>query len=319
MCLCALLIACIVLLGAKKSWGQDLGALARQEQARKAAEPAHAVHIYTNDDLERPNILVPKDDVDLGAARRKLPPSLMQLPPAAEPEAEPTAQTHAQAQEVSLGEIARKNREEKIARQAQPLQPVHLAELPHVYTNDDMARPKILTPEDDARYLAGLKKPVPVQAELIAPEVVRAETEKDLPAPQPLHAEPAASEMPLGDIARAAYQELHPPEPMLSARGPGRPRYPWRGKLVAYRIRRPSHASPGLYSEADLPRRRRAYPLSIVQAARREQILTVRAGDSLWKLAREHLGRGLRWRELLQANPWIKNPNSLRVGTQIRI
>jgi hypothetical protein len=313
VCLCALLFVCIVFAGAEKSSGQDLGALAREEQARKAAQPARAVHVYTNDDLARPHILLPEQSVDLAAVRRKLPPSLAQLPPAAEPEPD------VQAQGISLGEIARKTREEKLARQLQPLQSVHLASLPHVYTNDDMARPKILTPEDDARYLTALKKPVQIPAQLIVPEVVSAETEKGPAAPEALHVEPAVSETPLGDIARAAYQELHPPEPVYIVRGPARSRYAWRRKLVAFRTRRPAQSSTGFFPAADAPERRRVSAQSIAQTAHGNNTLTVRAGDSLWKLAREHLGRGLRWQELLQANPWIKNPNRLQIGMQIRI
>jgi hypothetical protein len=306
---------CIVFAGAEKSSAQDLGALARQEQARKAAEPDRTIHVYTNDDLTRPRILVPEDHVDLEATRRKLPPSLAQLPPAAEPEAEPEIQT----QEISLGEIARKNRQEKLAHPSQPLQPVQLANLPHVYTNDDMARPKILTPEDDARYLAALKKPISVPAKLIVREVVSTETERELAAAEAPHTEPAISETPLGDIARAAYQELHPPAPVLSARVVARSGYAWREKLVAYRIRRRTNRSTGIYAVADVPERRRVAPQLTAQTARHTEAFTVRAGDSLWKLAREHLGLGMRWQELLQANPWIKNPNRLRIGMQIRI
>jgi nucleoid-associated protein YgaU len=47
--------------------------------------------------------------------------------------------------------------------------------------------------------------------------------------------------------------------------------------------------------------------------------VTVRSGDSLWKLAQDTLGRGSRWPELVAANPWIANPNQIRAGAQLRL
>ncbi|HEX2664244.1 MAG TPA: LysM peptidoglycan-binding domain-containing protein [Candidatus Acidoferrum sp.] len=46
-------------------------------------------------------------------------------------------------------------------------------------------------------------------------------------------------------------------------------------------------------------------------------IVTVKPGDSLWKLAASHLGDGRRWRELLTLNPGLPNPDVLDAGSQI--
>jgi nucleoid-associated protein YgaU len=40
-------------------------------------------------------------------------------------------------------------------------------------------------------------------------------------------------------------------------------------------------------------------------------------GDSLWKLAQEHLGSGSRWQELLAANPGVVDPARIAAGTEI--
>src|ERR1043166_6493351 len=40
---------------------QSLGDLARQERERKGDQPHRAVHVYINEDLARPQILVPED------------------------------------------------------------------------------------------------------------------------------------------------------------------------------------------------------------------------------------------------------------------
>jgi nucleoid-associated protein YgaU len=45
----------------------------------------------------------------------------------------------------------------------------------------------------------------------------------------------------------------------------------------------------------------------------------VRAGDSLWKIAQQNLGRGSRWQELLAANPGIVDPSRLAAGTEIMV
>jgi len=47
--------------------------------------------------------------------------------------------------------------------------------------------------------------------------------------------------------------------------------------------------------------------------------VSVRAGDSLWKLAQQNLGSGNRWPELLAANPRIADPNQIRAGTQLNL
>src|SRR5260370_28670027 len=40
----------------------------------------------------------------------------------------------------------------------------------------------------------------------------------------------------------------------------------------------------------------------------------IQPGDSLWKLARRHLGSGSRWNELLASNPTISDPNHIQPG-----
>lgn len=46
-------------------------------------------------------------------------------------------------------------------------------------------------------------------------------------------------------------------------------------------------------------------------------VLTIQPGDSLWKLAQQNLGGGLRWRDLLAANPAIVDPKHIVAGSQI--
>jgi nucleoid-associated protein YgaU len=46
-------------------------------------------------------------------------------------------------------------------------------------------------------------------------------------------------------------------------------------------------------------------------------VITVQSGDSLWRLAQQNLGEGLRWHDLLAANPAIVDPDHIVAGSHI--
>lgn len=313
---CAIVFVCLVFAGAAKSSAQDLGALARQEQARKQALANHPVHVYTNDDLGRPKILVPEDSAQFQSARKELPPApALQVPAPVTPSSAAVPMAEPETREISLGEVAKKYREEKLARREPSPEAAPVAVSTYVYTNDDMVRPKILTPEDHAKFEAALARPIPVEAKIETVSVPIVESA----APEALVSEAPRPEVPLGDVARTIYRQEHPQEPVLVARRTGRSRFPWT-RLAAYRTNRLPH-SPERFPAAfaSVHEKRLVDPQSMKPNAPGFLSITVRSGDSLWKLARRHLGHGNQWRKLLEANPWIGNPNRLRIGTQIRI
>ena len=45
--------------------------------------------------------------------------------------------------------------------------------------------------------------------------------------------------------------------------------------------------------------------------------VTVAGGDTLWRLAHVHLGRGTAWKCLMEANPALGAPERLQVGQRI--
>ena len=45
--------------------------------------------------------------------------------------------------------------------------------------------------------------------------------------------------------------------------------------------------------------------------------VVVKPGDSLWKIAQQNLGKGLRWHDLLAVNPGIVDANHIVAGSQI--
>src|SRR5580693_479221 len=162
-CFCVSLFFLLTFLGTLPSSAQDLGALARQEQARKDAQPVHASHVYTNDDLARPKILVPQDQSEFATKRIKLNPVPVPETPATQASApeiaapEIVAAPDTNTTEVSLGEVARQYQKQKLAQKPQAPAAVPAAVASHVYSNDDLARDQILTPEDSAAYKAALE------------------------------------------------------------------------------------------------------------------------------------------------------------------
>ena len=296
----------LIFIGVSTIFAQDLGALARQEQARKQAEPPHEVHVYTNDDLARPRILVPQDDAKI--RNEKVAPEPVVAP-------EVTVQTKPEVVEAStvkamqpdpprtpLGDIARENRELNVARlqqarvESQPVRPSH------VYTNEDMARPTILTPEDRQVFEAKQKEQLPSLGQ--KPDEIQSVEQS--------HSGPS-----LGDVARLYRRQ--PPNPEIKQAR----RFPLLLGMAAF-------ATPSISRSVTRPPPRLGRALRKVRlrsTARHQvspgslagQTITVMPGDTLWRLARRYLGQGRRWRELQKTNPRIGDPRYLRVGSQIRI
>jgi nucleoid-associated protein YgaU len=288
----------IVLSSSASSSAQDLGALARQEQLRKQAQPPHpSLHVYTNDDLVRTKILLPEDQ------------PVAEAPPKSESservEKPPQVVTRQDVPEVPLGDIAREYRQQKLARLEQSRKETQPVCSSHVYTNEEMAHSQILTPEDRVTFGAARansspalmgRPPEPFETDADLPEVPPGETAKlynplKLPSAAP---DPGRYQLFLRAISLASPILPHSPTKRRSAPRGNRPvSLPIDGRVG-------NRESPGAGSTG-------------------YQMVTVKQGDSLWRLARQYRGRGSRWRALLKANPWIRNPNYLRTGSQMRI
>ncbi|HYA65036.1 MAG TPA: LysM domain-containing protein, partial [Candidatus Sulfotelmatobacter sp.] len=57
----------------------------------------------------------------------------------------------------------------------------------------------------------------------------------------------------------------------------------------------------------------------IVRADKPESLIIVKRGDTLWALARSHLGRSSAWRCLARANPQVSDYTRLTVGMPLRL
>jgi nucleoid-associated protein YgaU len=290
-------IALLLGLAVSQCLGQDLGELARQERARKQSQPASSPqHVYTNEDLARPQILLKEDQARLAA-------------PGTEPAAaianhaerdvvfgEQSVATQVSTSspdnpEIPLGDVARHYRQAKQIRERQAEGP-----LPGPWVESLLARP-------EAPSVAPTLAPAAVQTSVV-PNVVR---------PVGPFLAPPGNDAPLGDVARyyrwlkevrkaqrqadaAAGEHLSLVNSTLSGAGPA--------PLASVRDRMPlSEATHSVHGPEPAPPRR-------VRVAR---------GDSLWKLAQRYLGSGAQWRELAALNPQIVEPRRLQIGDWIRL
>jgi nucleoid-associated protein YgaU len=214
--------------------------------------------------------------------------------------------TNCNAQDVA--EAARQERARKENQQKPPK---------HVYTEEDLRRARILTPEDSERLEAKKKgQTLPV-------------AEK---APEAIDAQSAPVLLPLGDIARQYRKQKQERQPQRSAEfhlpfsnpplaAPVRPLPPLhppsnrKDPFLRPLLHRPSISMP---APAPTAPSRPSGPMSRPSSPILHSV-TVQRGDSLWKLAQQNLGRGSRWRELLSANPGIENPHKIEAGAQVYI
>ena len=240
----------------------------------------------------------------------------------------------AQCSAQDVAEAARQDRAQKESKQKKSR---------HVYTEQDLKRAQILTPEDRAQVEAKKNQTPPPSAEKPADAV---------------DAQSLAPGAPLGDVARRVRKqkesqklqrsaEFHlpvaeapalaspkiPVTPLpLPALKPAPPRFvPYQPPVKRSPFERPRvfvappslprppvvHATP-LQPPASAP----VTPVApVVPAAPNSPAklisVTVKPGDSLWKIAQQNLGKGLRWHDLLTANPGIVDANRIVAGSRI--
>lgn len=246
------MLICILCLSAASSFGQSLGEVSRRDRTRKQSQPPRTLHVYTNEDMTRPQILVPEDQARFQAAREPAKPTLAQQDgvPVALP----------QPAEIPLGDVARYLLLQKELRSDQPL----------------MGLPRLS----------------------VAP-----------PSRAP-------ADIPLGDVARhyRLQKQLRQGMPARDLPGLNQP----AALASPVTARPPSVSIPTPVAAPPKPSFRRALPVEKPSLAAAGAVRVVR-GDSLWKLARRHLGSGTKWRQLAELNPQLTNPHLIRVGEWIHL
>jgi len=259
---------------------QSVAEAARQEQARKAKEHRAPQHVYTDDDLKRAQILTPADEAKVEARKKH------SLPPSAE-QPEKTFDAGSPAGNESLGEIARRYRREKAAREAQDaLKKEPASGFPMKLPANSFAvvKPTIAPPNGSSRMIAPSSGSRPI----VIPRERRdsAQTFSEIiPGLRTSTADPMVSRTRRVPSSVASRGRISPFEP--------RPVLP--GRMIS--------VSPW-----------RAFVTTDVAHLER---VTVKRGDTYWKFAREYLGHGSRWQELLEINPGASDPRALPEGSEI--
>jgi hypothetical protein len=111
----------VFLVSAALAHAQDAAEAARQERARKPTQQKSSRHVYTEDDLKHPKILIPEDQARVEARRKQ-----NSVPAQQDAQSSPANEG---LPKESLGEIARRYRREKAApsrrkREISPRSPI---------------------------------------------------------------------------------------------------------------------------------------------------------------------------------------------------
>jgi nucleoid-associated protein YgaU len=272
---------------------QQVAEAARQEKARKAAQQKKESHVYTNEDLEQSQILTQQDRSRV-EARKNISPATPANP------GQPSINADKNSAPESLGEVARRYRRQKLenseAAEAAKRQPASRFPM-------DLSRPSYASPV----------KPI---APLLSPNSHPRQNAKPLSRVAPSRRDPFARQR----LSPSLPDNHAPLAPNLSA--PAKPSISFADvapRAPAVRTAPPAAAPNLLLPSKPLPARPSLVPHAtpvtpIVSNISNSKEIRIQPGDSLWKLARRHLGSGSRWNELLASNPGISDPNRLQPG-----
>jgi nucleoid-associated protein YgaU len=319
-------IAVLAVLGATLSaaplYAQDVAEAARQARERKAAQQNTPHHVYTDDDLKRNKILT-EEDTSRVIAHKENPPAPEQkesAPQLAVQKKETEPQVTEQKQDTeSLGEVARRYRQEKALRQAEAQRQAEQAaktESPSRYPLDlpaaSLAAPKPMIAPGTGSLRGDEVKSAPHAIVPTPRNNFPTRLSPFVPRETVVPRSPVAN-VPLAVLAGSVHREKVQPGDCwwkLASR------YLGKGSRWAELLR----VNPGLSRD---PNKLMAGTFVFVPETARPkkappgaQIL-VRKGDTFWSLAREHLGCAQSWPQLAAANPEITQFTKLQIGTRL--
>jgi nucleoid-associated protein YgaU len=318
---------------------QDVAEAARQARARKAAQSQNSAHgnshVYTNEDLQQAQIVAraAKGRGDSAGnssveARAEIPTN--QIPAAVKPalagpsvaEAAPDAPAG-----ESLGEVARRYRQEKAQREAErasklpaaspfhlPVAEPALAEMvPHasrVNPSPALAQENSKpAPTSQAARITANKRD-PFSRPIISSPRTLAQTQ--FPRIANSLAVQARVKAPIikhVDINAETAVKAYPAAPPLAARVLSTPA-PRKAWSVADSVLPRASALPSGKPNIDSA----SHPVPAKLTSTLPGTVPIHSGDSLWKLSRRYLGSSALWPAWLHSNPRLRDPRKLRTG-----
>jgi nucleoid-associated protein YgaU len=321
-------------------YAQDVTQAARQERARKAAQKNSPKHVYTDDDLKKKKILTPEDEAKVALRKQQHEET---SPHAAGKKPQPAGEP---AQAESLGEVARSYRNQKAARPAEQAatksyRPFHY-EVPQERSGAPKASvepmsgvaPDAKRPNFSDVIRPIVPKKVPPSSSASAHGRVSPFQPRTLVVPRrPVTVNPApAPPAPAVAVSRPATPVAHLAFGLSPKAGlrtiTVQPGDSWWKLATVYlgsgsrwtelfSLNRDQQSSPELLESGArvlLPEGKKIH----VDSSRQSQV-RIKAGDTLWVLAREHLGRASAWTCLANANPQIQNYQHMAIGTVLEI
>lgn len=311
---CALLILIAALMPVVGR-AQDVAEAARQEKSRKAAQGARQSHVYTNEDLQKAEILSREERAAVEARNRNSD-GASENASAAAASTKPAAHAPAidEGEKViaseSLGEVARRYRREKAVRQAEQAS----ANLPASQFHLEVATPA----------LAEIA-PWSAQATVQAPAAKNRVPGSVAPARRDPFVRPQSGRLEIANRPARNGSTTGFADALLGGTA--------AKEIVAPNARAANAAVRAANTGADAGagmRRSKGAPTmiangiamvsrpgaSLVVASPADEMVVVRDGDSLWSLSRRYSGVGARWRGWLAANPGIRE-KSLRPGMRL--
>jgi nucleoid-associated protein YgaU len=304
-------------------WAQDVAEAARQEQARKDKQAAaRQKHVYTEEDLKRARILTREDRELLDAKKRE------QVVPGSV--AQPTEFSADALGQLPLGDVARIYKAMKELSQAAQSAEFHL---PAANTaNAEFASPRLarelIAPRPNTPKPSNHSVPVAPEfpntrtsAPELRPLAVAPPPGHEFVMPKPNAVQPSALAAPVAPV----FVDPAAPRTIIVKRGDSFWKlaqanlgdgHRWH-EIVAVNpsILDPQHLVPGM--TINIARATPAVP--VAPAQRDESRITVRKGDSLWRIAQIKLGFGGFWGCIAKANPAIVDANRIYTGQTLNL
>jgi hypothetical protein len=298
---------------------QDAAEAARAEQARKAAKAKTPRHVYTEDDMKHARILTPEDQAKVAARKNN---------PIEKKEEQAKSGGGNLPAEESLGEVARRYRKEKAEREAARLMEQGKSpEFPMKLPEATMAAPKpLVQPKMETRPMGNSRRGVGAgRVSPFEPRPLRVVPREPVVPSAPKIA--IAPLEPRIDVPVARAEAVAPMAGMIARkveRGDS-----WWKLAENYlgsgaRWKELSEMNPTATNARDpellLLGSTVLVPTRVVgREAAPTKIVTVKKGDTLWSMAREHLGHGTAWKCLAEANPELGEPEQLQIGAQVML